>query len=248
MTCVYHFQCSHCVHFIIYSFIFSHWLMTCMYHIHSFFLCVHFIIWSFVFSNWSWMGVLYFQVFHCVHFESPADTSVGSLINSVATVSVTSGPPNSPRTGQTQQGPAYPLPSVDRGPSLSRSSSSSTSSRSESQQSVATTTRVHFPQYYGPPPPPSSQQQQQPLLPQPSPPQGLAEPSLHLGHYAGHMLQQQDVPEADRMDIHWSPVHRPSLLRFSKYDTTALPFERIQQTGIFQITSAMLIRLMHPGD
>ncbi|CAG5124300.1 unnamed protein product [Candidula unifasciata] len=141
------------------------------------------------------------EVFHCVHFESPADTSVGSLINSVATVSVTSGPPNSPRPAQAQQGPAYPLITVDRGPSLSRSSSSSTSSRSESHQSVATATRVHFPQYYGPPPPPpSAQQQQQPLLPQPPPPQGL--PSLHLGHYAGHMLQQQDVPEADRMDIH----------------------------------------------
>ena len=27
-------------------------------------------------------------MFHCVHFESPADTSVGSLINSVASVSV----------------------------------------------------------------------------------------------------------------------------------------------------------------
>ena len=48
------------------------------------------------------------QVFHCVHFESPADTSVGSLINSVTSVSMAAGPPNSPRLALPQVGPTFP--------------------------------------------------------------------------------------------------------------------------------------------
>ncbi|XP_071078772.1 BTB/POZ domain-containing protein 9-like [Haliotis cracherodii] len=46
------------------------------------------------------------EVFHCVHFECPADTSLSSLSNSVANVSLTVGPPNSP-----------PSPSVSNAPS-----------------------------------------------------------------------------------------------------------------------------------
>ncbi|CAL1546096.1 unnamed protein product [Lymnaea stagnalis] len=135
------------------------------------------------------------EVFHCVHFESPADTAVGNLINSVATVS---GPPNSPRLGQVQQGPAYPILDMERGQSVS--GSSSTSSLSESHLNAAQGA-LNVPPYYGPPPVLHSQQQQPHFL-QPSPPQGLGDPLQPMGHYAGHMLQQQDVPEADRVDTH----------------------------------------------
>uniref|UniRef100_A0A0B6ZZR2 BTB/POZ domain-containing protein 9 n=1 Tax=Arion vulgaris TaxID=1028688 RepID=A0A0B6ZZR2_9EUPU len=139
------------------------------------------------------------EVFHCVHFESPANTSVGNLINSVPIVSAVSGPPNSPQLVPQQQGPTYTLQEIERGPSLSRSSSS-ISSRSESLQSVAPG-RIHFPQYYGPPlPPPMQHQQQQPQLPRQSSAQGLNNAHQQMELYAGHMLQQQDVPEADRVD------------------------------------------------
>ncbi|KAK0040540.1 BTB/POZ domain-containing protein 9 [Biomphalaria pfeifferi] len=121
------------------------------------------------------------EVFHCVHFESPTDSAVGNLINNAAAVS---GPPNSPRL---QLGPSYPISEMDRGPSVS-GSSSSTSSLSESHLNAPAS-----PNYY-----PMHPQQQPAHFHQPSAPQGLAD--LQNMNYAGHMLQQQDAPEADRMD------------------------------------------------
>ena len=60
------------------------------------------------------------QVFHCVHFECPADTSMGSLMQSVSSSglgsSITSGPPNrphlAPRPGQAS-GPPMPVAEHD---------------------------------------------------------------------------------------------------------------------------------------
>ena len=61
------------------------------------------------------------QVFHCVHFECPADTSLASLMQSVTGSglggSLTSGPPNSPHlvprpSGQTS-GPPMPVAEPD---------------------------------------------------------------------------------------------------------------------------------------
>jgi len=147
------------------------------------------------------------EVFHCVHFESPADLSVTSLMTSVA---ASVAPPSSPRLPQ--RGPAFPVAAEARGRSLSPSSSS-TSSRNDSQHSTASLNpRLN---YHGPPLAPAPMQGLQPQAhympagqqgmmmmmgagPQPSPPQGLAEPLQPMGHYAGHLMQ--DVPEADRME------------------------------------------------
>ena len=162
---------------------------------------------------------MYLQVFHCVHFESPADTSVGSLINSVAQAAAAA--PNSPRPNPLpQQGPMFPPvpePAGARGRSPSPTSSSTTSSRNSHNSNQLNPRqggpRLNFGPYYGPPLAPGPQQQGPPLMPQPfylnhqnqglpAPPQGMAEPiPPALGaQYAGHLLQQQDVPEADRVD------------------------------------------------
>ncbi|KAH9508513.1 BTB/POZ domain-containing protein 9 [Bulinus truncatus] len=125
------------------------------------------------------------EVFHCVHFESPADSAVGNLINSSRCCQWAA------KQSQAALGPACPISDMDRGPSIS-GSSSSTSSLSESHLNP-----VPALNYYGPNPQLHPQQQQGHFL-QPSPPQGLAD--LQNLNYAGHMLQQQDVPEADRVD------------------------------------------------
>lgn len=131
------------------------------------------------------------EVFHCVHFESPADTSVGSLINSVANVSVGAigGGASAPAglgggaaagqslapSRQQQQGRLFPGQDGGgggggRGDGRSHSGgggsrvplSRSSSSTASSSRSESQQNRVNFPPYYGPPLPPAGHHQLQP--------------------------------------------------------------------------------------
>lgn len=151
------------------------------------------------------------EVFHCVHFESPADVSVSNLINSVAAVNVASATPSSPRQGAHQAHYFTPLEFEPGQRTLSRSSSS-TSSRSEGR-ATGNAPRLNFPAFHGPPLPPVAAQHplhhnfhpnqpphQAQQLPDLSLPQGMVDNLQPMGQYAGHAMQQQDVPEADRLD------------------------------------------------
>ncbi|GFO46669.1 hypothetical protein PoB_007317400, partial [Plakobranchus ocellatus] len=128
-------------------------------------------------------------VFHCVHFESPADTSVGSLINSVTNISAggtgaptpagfvgtaaTAGPPNSPRQGagpsqqqHHQQGPVFPGQEVGNAGnqaegqrSRGRIPLSHSSSSTASNYSEGQQNHTNYPPFYGPTLPPVRLQQ-----------------------------------------------------------------------------------------
>ncbi|KAK7103537.1 BTB/POZ domain-containing protein 9-like isoform X2 [Littorina saxatilis] len=153
------------------------------------------------------------EVFHCVHFECPADTSMASLMHSVSSSgigsSLTSGPPNSPHLAPRpsvsghSSGPQMPIPEAEADrddfynplPHSPRSGTPMGGERGSGASGGGAGAEGQNHHHHRHSSVSSNASSNSNLMGQPSP------RLLAMDVYA-RPESQQDVPEADRMDTH----------------------------------------------